>query len=345
MLHPGITIVFTLAVGLAGGFLVYSLGVAGGWLLGSLLLVFLVSTLGRPVLLPRWLRSVAMGFAGLTVGAAIDSETTELLSLLPWSLALMFGFLGILVVSTYLMHRRFWGASPATALACAWPGNILLVFVSAESTRANLPLVAVVQLARVLALMCIVPLSVGTFHEMAAYPDVELSWDLAIGVLLALCCILVATRLRLLGGEMFLSAFVIGVLSGVELLHIQVPSQATVFFQVVVGAYVGLEVAKCERRSLIAALVPALASALLAATATALTALALAWLLDYPVIAFLLALAPGGAEAMILLTAEFGLDPGFVGIHHTIRLVALTLAFPLLLGWLMRADHQATGSR
>jgi len=345
VLRPGITFLFTLTVGLCGGFLMHRLGVAGGWLLGSLLLVFLVSTLGRPGLLPRWLRSAAMGFAGLTVGAAINSGTTGLLALLPWSLVLMFGFLGTLVFLTYVMHRRFWGASPATALACAWPGNILLVFVSAESTRANLPLVAVVQLARVVALMCIVPLSVGKFHEVSAYPDVELSRDLAIAVLLALGCILVATRLRLLGGEMFLSAFVIGALSGVELLRIQVPPQATVFFQVVVGAYIGLEVAKCERRALVAALVPALASALLAAVATILAAFALAWLLDYSVIALLLALAPGGAEAMILLTVEFGLDAGFVGIHHTIRLVALTLAFPFLLSFVVRADHQATGSR
>jgi len=58
-----------------------------------------------------------------------------------------------------------------------------------------------------------------------------------------------------------------------------------------------------------------------------------------------LALAPGGAEAMILLSVAFGVDPAFVGIHHTVRLVALTLGFPLVLRWAARADHQATGKR
>lgn len=33
---------------------------------------------------------------------------------------------------------------------------------------------------------------------------------------------------------------------------------------------------------------------------------------------------------MILLSAVFGVDPGFVGPHHTIRLIGLTLVFPLL---------------
>jgi len=116
-------------------------------------------------------------------------------------------------------------------------------------------------------------------------------------------------------------------------------------FQVVVGAYIGIELAKCGARAFMSALVPSVASAIYTAVATIAMAFALASIVDYSAAALALALAPGGAEAMILLTVAFGVDPAFVGIHHTVRLVALTFGFPLILRWASKMDHQATGSR
>ena len=147
--------VLVLALAGIGGFAANSAGITGGWLLGALVMVFAAGAFGMPLALPGWLRSIAMGFAGITVGAAITTETAELVSLLPLTLAVMFVFLAALISSIYLLHRYRWGASPSTALACSWPGNVLLVLISAESTRANMPQVAVVQSVRVLALMAV----------------------------------------------------------------------------------------------------------------------------------------------------------------------------------------------
>jgi membrane AbrB-like protein len=337
--------VLALALAGVGGFAADSAGVTGGWLLGALVVVFAAGAFGMPLALPGWLRSIAMGFAGITVGAAITAETAELVSLLPLTLALMFVFLAVLIVSTYLLHRYCWGASRATALACAWPGNVLLVFISAESTRANMPQVAVVQSVRVLALMGILPLTIGLYHTPVFSAAIPLSVDLGLAAIVALVCVVVAVRLSLVGGEMFLTAFAVGVLSGFDILRIAIPREMVSLFQIVVGAYIGIELAKCGARAFMSALVPSLASAIYTAVATIAMAFALASLVDYSVAALALALAPGGAEAMILLTVAFGVDPAFVGIHHTVRLVALTFGFPLILRWASKMDHQATGSR
>lgn len=344
---PRSAITFVLAIALAaiGGLAANGVGVTGGWLLGALLAVFAGGALGMPLALPGWLRSVAMGFAGITVGAAITAETAELVSLLAITLAIMFGFLVALIVSTYLLHRYCWGASRATALACAWPGNVLLVFISAESSRANMPQVAVVQSVRVLALMGILPLTIGFYHTPVGGAGIPLSIDLGFAAVVALACVVVAIRLGLVGGEMFLTAFAVGVLSGFDLLRIAIPREMISLFQVVVGAYIGLELAKCEARAFMSALIPSLASAIYTAIATIAMAFALSSVVDYSAAALALALAPGGAEAMILLAAAFGVDPAFVGIHHTLRLVALTFGFPFILRWASRLDHQATGNR
>ena len=92
---PRSVITFVLALALAGmgGFAANSVGITGGWLLGALIMVFTAGAFGMPLALPGWLRSITMGFAGITVGAAITAETAELVSLLPLTLGLMFVFL------------------------------------------------------------------------------------------------------------------------------------------------------------------------------------------------------------------------------------------------------------
>ena len=344
---PRSVIIFTLALAIAGlgGFAANGIGITGGWLLGALIAVFAAGTLGMPLALPRWLRSIAMGFAGLTVGAAITTETTELVSLLPLTLFIMIAFLAVLISSTYMLHRYRWGASRSTALACSWPGNVLLVFISAESTQANMPHVAVVQSVRVLALMGILPLTIGLYHAPVTGLTVPLTIDLGFAIVVALACVVIAVRLNLVGGEMFLTAFAVGLLSGFDILRVEIPLEMITSLQVIVGAYIGLELAKCQVRAFISALVPSVASAIYTAVATIATAFALSFFVDYSPAALALALAPGGAEAMILLSATFGVDPAFVGIHHTIRLVALTFGLPIMLRWASRIDHQATGNR
>lgn len=344
---PRSAITFTLALAIAGlgGFAANGIGITGGWLLGGLIAVFAAGTFGIPLALPGWLRSIAMGLAGITVGAAITTETAELISLLPLTLFIMFVFLAALILSTYILHRYCWGASRSTALACSWPGNVLLVFISAESTRANMPHVAVVQSVRVLALMGILPLTIGLYHAPVAGLTVPLTIDLGFAILVALVCVVIALRLGLVGGEMFLTAFAVGLLSGFNILRVDIPLEMITSLQIIVGAYIGLELAKCEARAFISALVPSVASAIYTAIATIAAAFTLSLFVDYSPAALALALAPGGAEAMILLSATFGVDPAFVGIHHTIRLVALTFGLPIMLRWASRIDHQATGNR
>ncbi len=345
MLSSAVSLGLTLLLGSLGGFLVSSLGVPGGWIIGAIAASFAASLLKTQVQVPGLLRSLAMGFAGMTVGAAIERELLLSAAVLPWSLLAMFFLLVLMAWLTYLLHRVFWSASRATAISCAWPGNVLLAFVGAQAMRADMDRVTVVQLVRVLVLMGLLPLSIGTFHSAPTSPSVPLSLDLAIASAVTIACVLLARRVNLLGGEMFFAAIAVGALSATGVLSFEIPSLALAGLQVLVGIYIGLGLAQCKRQAFIAALAPSLLGAIMATALTLAGAFALSGVLDYPAAALTLAFAPGGAEAMILLSAVFDVDPGFVGIHHTLRLIVLTFGFPFILRYFAGAPHQATGSR
>lgn len=331
MLKSAASFGLVMIVGSLGGYLVTLLGVPGGWIIGAIAAAYLARAFKAPVSVPSNIRSIAMGFAGMTVGAAIDERLLGNALQLSLSLLAMFFLLSLLSWLTYLLHRRGWGTSKATAVSCAWPGNVLMVFAGAQALNADMERVTVVQLVRVLILMGILPLVIGTFHSAAPEPEVAVTLDLALAAGLALLCVALAVRVNLVGGEMFFSAFAIGALSATGVLDFDIPPEGLAFLQVVVGVYIGLALACCSRAAVRAALAPSLAGAVLATVLTLAGGLAFSTVLDFPAAALALAFAPGGAEAMILLSAVFDVDPGFVGIHHTMRLIIMTFCLPFVL--------------
>lgn len=328
---PAVSLGLTLAIGSLGGLLVDALSLPGGWMIGAIVASFCAGALKAPVTVPGRVRNLAMAFAGMTVGTAVDRELLQSALILPWSALAMFAMLTLLATLTYWLNRRYRGASPATAISCAWPGNVLLAFIGADAMGADMKRVTVVQLVRVLVLMGMLPLVVGGLHGREAEATVPLTLDFALASVIALACAALAMRFKAVGGELILATVVIGLLSAFGVLDFAMPTAALVALQVLVGVYIGVALARCSRQAYLDALMPSLAGAALAAVITLATAFLLSDLLGYPAAALALAFAPGGAEAMILLSAVFDVDPGFVGIHHTLRLLVLSLCFPFIL--------------
>jgi membrane AbrB-like protein len=59
-----------------------------------------------------------------------------------------------------------------------------------------------------------------------------------------------------------------------------------------------------------------------------------AWLAGVSVPNALVAFAPGGLEAMMVLSLVLGLDPLYVGIHHLARFLGIGLVLPFVATWL-----------
>lgn len=78
-------------------------------------------------------------------------------------------------------------------------------------------------------------------------------------------------------------------------------------------------------------LVPAALTAFLVGMGVAAAFAGLAVLLaGAPVAEALVAFAPGGLEAMVVLALVMGLDPLYVGVHHLVRFLGIGFALPVL---------------
>jgi membrane AbrB-like protein len=128
----------------------------------------------------------------------------------------------------------------------------------------------------------------------------------------------------------------IGILTSNGYIQFIIPGKINNFFQMIVGTYIAIELLRCDRKYFLTALRPSFLSALFAGLFTLITAFLLSKFIGCSFSALALSFAPGGAEAMIILAVIFNVDPSFVGIHHTIRLLVLTLIFPILVSYLLK---------
>jgi uncharacterized protein len=59
----------------------------------------------------------------------------------------------------------------------------------------------------------------------------------------------------------------------------------------------------------------------------------------------LVAFAPGGLEAMLVLGASLGLDPIYVGLHHLVRFFGIALLLPVAMPLIRRLEAGPAPSR
>lgn len=68
-------------------------------------------------------------------------------------------------------------------------------------------------------------------------------------------------------------------------------------------------------------------------------ALAVSSLLDVPLGAALIAFAPGGLETMAAMAVILNADPAYVGTHHILRLIFLSVLMPFVLSRAKRSGQ------
>ena len=98
---------------------------------------------------------------------------------------------------------------------------------------------------------------------------------------------------------------------------------------VLIGAVIGVEFVGTDRALLVASLKAGAASIVLLVALSFLFALPTSLLLDLPLAQTWIAYAPGGVDAMAILALALDLDPAFVGTHHVIRFLGLSIFVPL----------------
>ncbi len=326
----------TFAAAAAGGLLFQALGVPAGALSGSMVGVSLLIAMGRPIRLANVLRNGALLVCGVTMGAAVTPEMLASLKHYPFSLIVFVLCLGTTILGTAWFLRRFGGWDPATAFFAASPGAMSAVFSVAVSTNADLLKITMAQSLRLFMLVAVVPAIVVSAETPTAVAARGVATPVALLIMLAGGAVLalILDRLRFAGPWIFGGMLMSATLHGSGLLSGDPPDRLMQVAYVLIGIFIASRFTTITRALLVSsALVSVGAFAVGLGIAVTFAAIA-AWGSGVPFGQALVAFAPGGLEAMIVLGSALGLDPIYVGLHHLVRFFGIGLLMPLSLRWL-----------
>lgn len=330
-----------LAVGAAGGALADWAHVPLAWMLGALFLTMAASLARMPVHVPTWLRQYFIVLIGLFLGESFDHLTVQELAQWPISLAAAILYVPVAGGAAYLFYRHIAREDRATAICEATPGGLTAVVVLADSMGADERAVALSQSMRISIVILMAPMIAFGLLGLPS-PDEAIfeaktllnppDFGLLLGASLALIWVLGRMGLPLSGlvGPVMVSAVLrmTGVVEGA------MPHWLIEVSLVVMGASIGSRFAGVPLSRWLSVAALTLVGTLILMAVSACFALAISALTGLELIPVLLAYAPGGVAEMSLIALAIDADPGFVAVHHVVRILFILIAFPIFAAWL-----------
>ncbi len=330
----------TLAAGAAGGLLFSWLRVPGGAMSGSVIAVAALSALGRAAPVSAPLRVMALVTMGVAIGAVVGPDTFSNIAAYPASVAMMVVCVVAMTLASALIWNLMLGWPPAMSLLASVPGSMSYIVSVSLTMGADAAKVAVVQMSRVIFLVTILPWIIVWEQGGHMAAPVAAVVD-TIPVLLATMAagLFGGWLLQQIGmqGGMLLGALIAsGIIHYVGL----APGRAPLWFlnvgQTLLGAWVGSRFVDFDWR-----LFGAICVGTFAAVGAAIcVSVGFAWTAaQFFGVSFgtaLIAYAPGGQDAMMVLALTLGVDPIFVSAHHLARYFVINVTLPFLVAWLRR---------
>lgn len=334
--------VVQILVAALGGLLFHLAGVPAAWLSGAVVAVVIWGAFGQGRPVPKPIGDLAMLLSGATMGAAVTPEAVSAIARYPMSLVILAVGVFAIAGASMLWLTRVSGWRRDDAVLASVPGALSTVLAVAADRNADVPAIAIVQSFRLFVLMAFLPsivvligggdgtMLLGEGQPMATPTGLALclGGGLALGLLFE--------RLGVAAPILLGTALVATVLHAADLAPGVVPPVLATAGLVLIGLFIA-ERFRTLRWASIRRLVPAaLGSFTLSMAVAALFAGLAAWFARVGFADALVAFAPGGLEAMMVLALVLGLDPLYVGVHHLARFLGIGFLVPFVVAWLQR---------
>lgn len=325
----------TAIFGSAGAAAAFALDFPAPFLCGPALAVTCAGLFGLRLALPALLRNAAFVVVGISMGTSVTPDVIEAAQTWPVS------FLAVLAAVVVLLYVAYWilrgfGYDRTTAMLGASPGHLSYIISLTADTKSDLATVSVIQSVRVLALTLCVPLIVEYLDLIGLEPVVlpvpmhPVALGLTVLASLAVGWLFVRWRFPaalLLGGvAVSISTHITGVTNG------GVPSWLSQPTYIIIGCLIGTRFPRSSlrdmRKALIAGGVVTIAVVFLASA----VAVLVSNITGVPLNAVMIAFAPGGLETMAAMAVMMHADAAYVGSHHVLRLLFLSVLMPLVMG-------------
>jgi hypothetical protein len=329
----------TIAAGGFGAFVLHSLGFPAAVMSGGMLAVAALIALGIRPTLSAPTRDFCMLLCGASMGATVTPEMLKAIAAYPVSLFLFTVSIALTMVLSQVFLVRACRWDKLSAFFASAPGALSSVLAVAADTKADMVGISVVQGVRLFVLVAILPSVVSASGAGAGWiaPQAAMTPPvLALVLLLGFAVALLFERLNVPAAWIFAGMLCSAALHGGGTVEGAVPGALQIVAFLLVGIFVGTRFNGIDGQALarlfrvsIAAFGLGMLSAVLFSWLTArITGVAFG--------AALLAFAPGGLEAMIVLGAALGLDPLYVSVHHLYRFIGISLLVPVAAAMLRR---------
>lgn len=335
-----------------GGMALGLLGMPAGYLSGSILAVSIAALSGRPMHVPAPLARAIFVLIGISLGAVVTPETLTGMATYPLSIAALIVAMSCVGFGSAAYLRVVHGWGKIDAYLASAPGAMSQVLAAGAELGADLRAIAIVQSTRVVIVAIGLPagLALVGLAGHAARPDpgpltLYVVDELAILVVAGAAGAWLAHRLKLPGGLLFGAMITSAVLHGSGLIHAVLPWWVTNTAALALGAVIGARFTNTPLRLLLHYLGAAFGSFAVAVLITAIFAAGVVSLLSMRAAEVMIAYAPGSVDAMMLLALALHLDPVFVGAHHVVRILLVSLTTPLLARRIARKPKPPTSSR
>ncbi|MEM1275063.1 MAG: AbrB family transcriptional regulator [Pseudomonadota bacterium] len=339
-----------LAVGAIGGAIAAWAHVPLAWMLGALFFTMAASLAGAPVAVPTWLRMYFITLLGLFLGESFDQISIDDLARWPITLTGAILYCPIGGGIAYLFYRYVAREERNTAICEAIPGGLSAVVLIANSMGADERSVALSQSLRISIVILLAPLIAFGMLGLPAPEADHTSGKLIIS--LADFSVLLAVSMAMILGlaqlGMPLPALVAPILASAVLRMAGVVEGALPHWLievslVVLGSSIGSRFAGVAIRKWLAVAGVTLIGTIILMGVSFVFAIVMTWLTGIELFPLLLAYAPGGVAEMSLIALAIDADPGFVAVHHVVRITFILLTLPLFAAWLMRRRAARAG--
>lgn len=333
--------ILTAIIGVLGALIAFAMGFPAPFLCGPALAVTAANLAGLRLAVPKSLRNATFVIVGISMGTSVTPDVIQAAKTWPLSfLAVLVTVVTLLYVAYWILHYGF-GYDRNTAMLGASPGHLSYIISLTAETKSDLASVSVIQSVRVLALTLAVPLLVEYFDLVSIEPTVPIPpmppVVLCLTILASLAVGWLFMRWRfpaaLLLGGVAVSIFIhiTGLTSG------GVPSWLSQPTYIVLGSLIGTRFSRSSlrdmRKAFLAGGVVTVAVVLLAS----IVAVVISRLIGIPLNAVMIAFAPGGLETMAAMAVMMHADAAYVGSHHVLRLLFLSVLMP----WVLRKKPAA----
>jgi membrane AbrB-like protein len=326
----------TALIGLAGALAAMAIGLPAPFLIGPAVAVSIAGLAGLRLSIPHAVRNACFVIIGISMGSAVTPDIFIAARTWPLSFVLVFVAIVVLLYAAAWMLQRIFGYDRTTALLAASPGHLSYILALAAEMRCDLRTVSIAQSVRVLVLTISVPLIVAAF-DLAGNDPVYPPLSMDVSILAAMLIVSTAVGLvfkrwkfpaaLLLGGvAVSIITHVTGFISGNVPLWLLTPTY------VLLGALIGTRFSGVSIADLRMAFISGLVVTLFVMMLAGGIAVFVSYVADVPLHAALIAFAPGGLETMAAMAVMLHADPTYVGAHHVLRLMFLSVLMPFVIG-------------